>query len=89
MPKTAFKLKAKGSVKLKCSECRRYFYACIQKKSDNNPVPLAVLAALDIGAEVWKKLPPERREQIRKLVEKGSVALAKHILRTSLLKSKP
>jgi hypothetical protein len=52
-------------------------------------VPLAVLSALDIGAEVWKRLPPEKKEHIRKLVEKGSIALAKHILRTSLLKSKP
>jgi hypothetical protein len=87
---TLFKLKVKKLRRLRCSKCQKYFYAYLQKeKSDNNPVPLAVLSALDVGVEVWKKLPPERRQQIRKLVEKGSVALARHILKMSLLKRKP
>jgi DNA-directed RNA polymerase subunit RPC12/RpoP len=89
MERTVFRLKVKGSVKLRCTNCKRNFYVYVEKEKSDNPVPLAVLSALDIGAEVWKKLSPERREQIRKLVEKGSVALAKHILKTSLLKPKP
>jgi DNA-directed RNA polymerase subunit RPC12/RpoP len=95
MERTVFRLKVKGSVKLRCTNCKRNFYVYVEKeKSDNNPVSPTVLSALNIGLETWRRIPPEKREQIRKLVEKGSVALARHILkmsllRTSLLKPKP
>jgi sarcosine oxidase delta subunit len=84
--KTVFRLKTRHESRVHCTQCKRWFKAVVES---DNPVPPAVLAALNIGLETWRRLPEKKKEQIRKLVEKGSIALAKHILRTSLLKSKP
>jgi hypothetical protein len=84
--KTVFYLKTRRESRIHCTQCKRWFKVVVES---DNPVPPAVLAALDIGVEVWERLPQEKREHIKKLVQKGSVALARHILKMSLLKPKP
>lgn len=37
----------------------------------------AVLAAIGISKEVWKKLPADRKKQIRQKIKEGKTGLAK------------
>jgi len=50
-----------------------------------------LLATLDITSEVWQRLPPEKKKQIREQVKKGRIGLAKILTKNAkkMLKKKP
>lgn len=51
---------------------------------------VALLAAIDISAEAWKSLPPEKKTQIREKFKQGKVGLAKILTKNAkkLIKKK-